>query len=172
MVVENLRFLDSLDNLPVFLKSMPKPFDLTCKNWYYPHFLKTANNLEYVDSYHETNYYGTDFMSSDERAQFSIWYKGIKDNIFRNRVELLAYCMDDVNVLRQACCVSGICFRNWSRRTAFGKSLQYRLFAQQGVPHHVPENLFCKHYPERGLPYGGQPVFLGSSMASVHWSDA
>jgi len=31
-----------------------------------------------------------------------------KSNIFHNREELVAYCMDDVNVLRQACCA----FRN------------------------------------------------------------
>jgi len=47
-------------------------------------------------------------MSGDERAQFLEWYGGQKDKIFRNKEELLAYCMDDVNVLRQACCA----FRN------------------------------------------------------------
>ena len=36
------------------------------------------------------------------------WYGGQKGKIFRNKEELLAYCMDDVNVLRQACCA----FRN------------------------------------------------------------
>jgi len=46
-------------------------------------------------------------MSGDERAQF-LEYGGQKDKIFRNKEELLAYCMDDVNVLRQACCA----FRN------------------------------------------------------------
>ena len=33
---------------------------------------------------------------------------GQKDKILRNKEELLAYCVDDVNVLRQACCA----FRN------------------------------------------------------------
>ena len=45
MVVENLQFLDSLNYLPMSLKSMPKSFDLTCKKGYY-HFFNTANNLD------------------------------------------------------------------------------------------------------------------------------
>jgi hypothetical protein len=40
MCVENLHFLDSVNDLPISLKSMPKSFDLTCKKGYYPHFLK------------------------------------------------------------------------------------------------------------------------------------
>ena len=36
------------------------------------------------------------------------WYGGQKEKIFRNKEELQAYCVDDVNVLRQACCA----FRN------------------------------------------------------------
>jgi hypothetical protein len=35
---------------------------------------------------------------------FLAWYEEQKDKIFHNKEELLAYCMDDVNVLRQACC--------------------------------------------------------------------
>jgi len=43
-------------------------------------------------------------MSGDDRAQFSAWYAGVEDKMFNNREERLAYCMDVVNVLRQACC--------------------------------------------------------------------
>jgi len=53
-------------------------------------------------------YNGTDFISGDYRATFSAWYAGVKDEIFNNREEIFAYCMDDVNILRQACCA----FRN------------------------------------------------------------
>jgi len=38
MVVENLHFWDSLNYLPMSLKSMPKSFNLTCKKGYYSHF--------------------------------------------------------------------------------------------------------------------------------------
>jgi hypothetical protein len=87
---------------------MPKSFDLTCKKGYYPHFFNTTKNLEYVGPYPDPKYYGVDYMSGEERAQFSDWYEEQKDKLFRNKEELLAYCLDDVNVLRQACCA----FRN------------------------------------------------------------
>jgi hypothetical protein len=108
MVVENFQFSDSLNFLPMGLKSMPKSFDLTCKKAYYPHFFNTAENLDYVGSYPEPEYYGADYMSGDERAQFVDRHKEQKGQFFRNKIELEAYCMDDVNVLRQAYCA----FRN------------------------------------------------------------
>ena len=79
MTVEHLKFLDSLNFLPMSLKSMPKSFDLTCKKGYYPHFFNTAKNLEYVGPYPEPKFYGADYMSGDERAQFLEWYGGQKD---------------------------------------------------------------------------------------------
>jgi len=42
-------------------------------------------------------------MSGDKRAQFMQWYKEQKGKEFCNKDELLTYCKDDVNVLRQAC---------------------------------------------------------------------
>jgi hypothetical protein len=47
-------------------------------------------------------------LPGDERTQFLSWHEEQKDKIFHNKEELLAYCKDDVNVLKQACCA----FRN------------------------------------------------------------
>jgi hypothetical protein len=47
-------------------------------------------------------------MSGEELAQLLEWYEEQKDKTFWNK-ELLAYCMDDVNVMRQAWCA----FRNF-----------------------------------------------------------
>jgi len=108
VVVENLHFLDSLYYLPMSLKSMPKSFDLTCKKGYYPHFFNTASNLNYEGSYPAPQFYGPEIMSVDEHTKFLEWYQEQTGKVFCNKDELLAYCMDDVNVLRQACCA----FRN------------------------------------------------------------
>jgi hypothetical protein len=90
------------------LKSMPKSFDLTCRKGFYPHFFNTASNFNYVGAYPEPEFYGAEYMSADERAQFLEWHQGQEGKVFSNKEELLAYSMDDVNVLRQACCA----FRN------------------------------------------------------------
>jgi len=82
MVVENLHSLYSINYLPVSLNSVPKSFDLTCKEVYYRHFFNNANNLDYVGSHPEPMFYRADFMSGDERTQFSVWYEGVKDKIF------------------------------------------------------------------------------------------
>jgi len=49
-------------------------------------------------------YYGADFMSGDNRIQFLARYEEQKVKNFHNKESLLAYCMDDVSVLRHACC--------------------------------------------------------------------
>jgi hypothetical protein len=82
---------------------MSKAFDLSCNKGYYPHFFNTNEHLNYVGPLPEPTYYGADFMSKEERARFLEWYVTAKDNIFDNKKELLAYCLDDVNVLRMAC---------------------------------------------------------------------
>jgi len=75
---------------------MPKSFVLTCKKAYYTHFFKTTNNLDYVGSYPEPKYYGVDFISGDERAQFSAWYEGLKKKFFNNMEELFQYLQQGV----------------------------------------------------------------------------
>jgi hypothetical protein len=74
-----------------------------------------------VGSYSEPQFYGPDFISVDERAQFLEWHKEQKDQVFCNKDKLLAYCMDDANVLREACCAFRNFFLNWLRLTRLWK---------------------------------------------------
>ena len=83
MIVENLHFLRSLNYLAMSLNSMPKSFDLTCKKGYYPHFFNTANILDYVGPHTEPKFYGADFMSGDERGQFSAWFEGLRTKFLK-----------------------------------------------------------------------------------------
>jgi len=49
-------------------------------------------------------------MSVDDRAQYLAWYEKQKDKIFYNKEEMVAYCIDDVIVLRKNCCAFGNLF--------------------------------------------------------------
>jgi len=128
MIVENLYFLDSLNFHPRSLESMPKSFDLTCKKVYYPHFYNTYNNLKYVGPSPEHKFQMTDYKSGDELAKFFEWYEGQNVKIFCNKQEFFAYCMDDVNVLRQACCAFRNLFLKLVKWTLFGRLSFYRPF--------------------------------------------
>ena len=97
--VKNLCFLDSLNFIPMSLKNAQSVWS-HMQEGLLPSFFNTANNLDYVGPYPEPKYYGADFMSADDRAQFLAWYEEQKGKIFHNKNELLAYCIDDVNVLR------------------------------------------------------------------------
>jgi len=85
MIVENLHFWDSLNFLPMTLKSMPKSNDITCKTGFYPHFFNIAKNFNYVGPYPEPKFNEADYMSGDERAKILEWYVEQKYKIFCNK---------------------------------------------------------------------------------------
>ena len=88
----------------------------------------TAENLDYVGPYPEPKFYGADFMSSYELAQFLEWYEKQKDKIFFKKQELLAYYMDDVSVLRQACCAFRNLFLKLVKMDPFRQVIKYLPF--------------------------------------------
>ena len=93
-----------------------------------PHLFNTAKNLYYVGPYPEPVFYGADYMSGDERAQVLEWYGGQKGKIFRNKEELLTYCMDDVSVLRQACFAFRNLFLKLVKMDPYRQAVYYSIF--------------------------------------------
>jgi len=83
-----------------------------------------ANYLDYVDSHHAAKYFGADFISDDERTQFSAWFAGVNDKLFNNREELLAYCMVNVFVLIQVGCVLGNLFMKFVKMSPFREAIK------------------------------------------------
>ena len=98
-------------------------------------------------------------MTGDELAQYSARYEGVKNKIFNNREELLAYYMVDVNVLRQAWCA----FRN-----LFLKSFKMDPFRQavtlSSICNKVFRTMFLKPDSECIIPrvgyLVGDPILL------------
>lgn len=102
MSLEHLHFLGSSNFIPMPLKDITEAFDLSCRKCYYPHVFNTVENINYVCP--SPSYYGVDYMSSAESDRVLIWYNDQKDKEFNNDEKLLSACIDDVNVLRMACC--------------------------------------------------------------------
>jgi len=88
---------------------------------YCPHFLNAASNLNNEGPYPQPEIHGADCMAVDESAQFLDWHEEQKYKIVCNKDELLAYCMDDVNILRQACNAFRNLFLKLVRRSYLGK---------------------------------------------------
>jgi len=73
-----------------------------------------------------------------ERAQFLEWHEDRKGKVFCSKDEQLAYCIDDVNVLRQACCAFRNLLLKLVKMDPFREAIT-SIHLQLGVPDHVPE---------------------------------
>jgi hypothetical protein len=103
MNMEYQTFIDNISYLPKPLRKLPKAFELSVRKSWYPHYLNTKTNLNYVGPMPDVSQHGFDKMSVSERREFKAWYDKQKDMVFDNTRVLEKYSQDDVTVLRQAC---------------------------------------------------------------------
>ena len=96
-----MKFLDSLNFIPMALKKLPKSFDLhELKKGYFPHLFNTIGNQEYIGKMPDKEYFDPDGMSSSERKDFLKWYDENKDvSNYNFKDEMKAYCASDVDIL-------------------------------------------------------------------------
>jgi hypothetical protein len=88
-------------------------------------------------------------MSGDDRAQFLEWHGGQKGKIICNKAELLAYCMDDINVLRQACCAFRHLFLKLVKMDPFRQAITI-----SSICNKVFRTMFLKHDTVGIIPRG------------------
>ena len=101
-----IKFIDSLNFIPMALAKFPKTFAQPelCKG-YFPHFFNKDENQEYVGPIPCQDHYGVDFMKPEAREKFMTWHQEQVDNnyVFDFRHEILKYCRSDVDILAQCC---------------------------------------------------------------------
>ena len=101
----NIRFIDSINFLPMSLEKFPKSFGLKelCKG-YFPHLMNTNDNQNAIlQGLPDMKYYNPDGMKPDKRREFMEWYNEHKYDTFNFQEQLLAYCKSDVDILRKGC---------------------------------------------------------------------
>ena len=75
MKLENLVFLDSVSFLPCALRKLPEAFGLQATKSWYPHYISTEENLDYVDPMPDIPYYGVNEMNGGDWKEFLAWYE-------------------------------------------------------------------------------------------------
>ena len=102
----NIKFIDSLNFIPMSLAKFPKTFGKTelCKG-YFPHLFNKEENQNYVGPIPCQADYGEKFMKPEAREAFLAWHKEQRESgyVFDFREEIVKYCRSDVDILRQCC---------------------------------------------------------------------
>ena len=101
-----IKFIDSLNFIPMALSKFPKTFgqDELCKG-YFPHFFNKNENQDYVGPIPCQDDYGVNFMMPEAREAFIAWHQEQVENnyVFDFRHEILKYCRSDVDILAECC---------------------------------------------------------------------
>ena len=102
----NMKFIDSLNFIPMSLAKFPKTFGMTelCKG-YFPHLFNKEENQNYVGPIPPQPYYSPNTMKPETRKAFLAWHKEQRDNeyVFDFKEEIIKYCRSDVDILRKCC---------------------------------------------------------------------
>ena len=104
--IPRIKFIDSLNFLPMALAEFQKTFGLTeLAKGFFPHFFNKRENQTYVGPLPDKHYYDPEGMSPARRKEFDRWYQmEIECGVtFDFHEEILKYCQSDVRLLKQGC---------------------------------------------------------------------
>ena len=130
----NIKFIDSINFIPMSLAKFPKTFgqDELCKG-YFPHRFNKDENQNYVGPIPCQNDYGVNFMKPGEREAFIAWHDEQVANNYRYdfREEIIKYCRSDVDILRKCCLLYREMFRKETDIDPFNKALTIASYCQE-----------------------------------------
>ena len=130
----NIKFIDSLNFIPMSLAKFPKTFgqDELCKG-YFPHMFNKEENQNYIGPMPCQNDYGVNFMKPGERNAFMKWHdEQVANNYeFDFRKEIIKYCRSDVDIMHKCCLLYREMFRKETDIDPFNKSLTIASYCQE-----------------------------------------
>ena len=122
----NIKFIDSLNFIPMSLSKFPKTFGMSelCKG-YFPHLFNKEENQNYVGPIPDADHYSPNTMKPEAREAFLAWHKEqVESNyLFDFKKEIVKYCRSDVDILRKCCMIFREMLRNETGIDPFGKCL-------------------------------------------------
>ena len=130
----NIKFIDSLNFIPMGLAKFPKTFAQPelCKG-YFPHLFNKDANQNYVGPIPCQADYGVNFMKPAEREAFIAWHQEQVENnyVFDFRKEIIKYCRSDVDILAKCCLLYREMFREETGIDPFDKALTIASYCHQ-----------------------------------------
>ena len=130
----DIKFIDSLNFIPMGLAKFPKTFAQPelCKG-YFPHLFNKDANQNYVGPIPCQNDYGVNSMKPAEREAFMAWHQEQVENnyVFDFRKEIIKYCRSDVDILAKCCMLYREMFKDITDIDPFDKSITIASYCQQ-----------------------------------------
>ena len=130
----NIKFIDSLNFIPMGLAKFPKTFAQPelCKG-YFPHLFNKDANQNYVGPIPCQDDYGVNFMKPAEREAFMAWHQEQVENnyVFDFRKEIVKYCRSDVDILAKCCLLYREMFKEETGIDPFDKALTIASYCHQ-----------------------------------------
>ena len=102
----NIKFIDSLNFIPMALACFPKTFGLNeLKKGWFPHHFNTSANQSYVGKIPDKKFYDPNGMNEASREEFLTWHSKLEEDnfVFDFQKEITLYCRSDVDILRRCC---------------------------------------------------------------------
>ena len=148
----NIRFIDSLNFIPMALAKFPKTFAQPelCKG-YFPHLFNKDENQNYVGPIPCQGDYGVNFMKPTEREAFIAWHQEQVENnyVFDFRKEIIKYCHSDVDILAKCCRLYREMFKEQTNIDPFDKALTDCQLLPSSVPYEFPGERYHRHFLTR-----------------------
>ena len=100
-----MNIIDSYNFIGMALGKFSSTFNLSCRKGYFPHKKNTLDNQGKILDFPEASDFNPDSMSAPARAKFYEWYEKekAKGGKYDLKKEMIAYCIDDVRVLKEGC---------------------------------------------------------------------
>ena len=161
----DIRFIYSLNFLPMALAQFPKTFGLTeLGKGYFPHFFNTAANQDYVSPLPDASFYDPDGMKPKAREAFYTWHQEqtSRNVVFTFQEQLLKHCRSDVDILRRCCLsfantVENLCglnpFEHCITIASLGNLIYRTMFLQKDTIGIIPHVGYRKEAKQSAIAY-------------------
>lgn len=165
-----IRFIDSLNFLPMTLASFEKSFGLQeCEKGHFPHFFSKPCNYNYKGDLPDVKFYGAETMREEAREEFLKWHAETSASDtpikFDFAVDVKKYCRQDVRVLKEGC----MAFKKLLMELTLNQCDPFTYTTLASVSSAVYKATYLKPKQIAAVPPNGYAAIQNFSSTSLEW---